>query len=288
MAKADEKIVYCQVDAHLDTNPKIRRGGRDARDVFEFLLRRVAIGRTAGTVPLKYIEPWYLADQLMMSEAEAINGVEKAQAVNLIAIDAGSGVVRVIGWTEEWGRTPKEGSERTKEWRARLESKVPKSREPVTTCDDVSSQPSHVTTRDESDAGEERRGEEKREVESVSGKPDAAVLLASSAVAEINRLASTRYKPASALKLCRALVKAKYTPEQAIQVVRSKRSWLDDAKMRPYFRPATLLALSKFASYLDDLEAGGAVPVSTGRLRAPAPDSDEPRLAHLLCLGAPP
>lgn len=152
----NEKVVYCQIDAHLDTNPKIRRAGRNGRDVFEFILRRVAIGRTPGTVPVKYIEPWYLADQLMMSEDDARDGTSRAVTASLIAIDDAAGVVRVVGWSAEWGRRPKEGAERTAAWRA----KPSKSRERVTLGDDVSSQPSQVTVRDESDAREERRGEE--------------------------------------------------------------------------------------------------------------------------------
>jgi len=125
-----------------------------------------------------------------------------------------------------------------------------------------------------------------KEVDDVSGKPDAAALFASVAVAEINRLASTRYKPETAHKLCRALVKAKHTPEQAVLVVRSKREWLDDPKMRQYFRPATLLALSNFSTYLDDLESGSPAARTNGPIRIAAPDDDEPRLGHLLDLGA--
>jgi len=104
--------------------------------------------------------------------------------------------------------------------------------------------------------GEEGKGED------MSGKPDAVALFASAAVGEINRLASTSYRPETSFKLCRALVKAKHTPEEAVRVVRSKREWLADEKMRQYFRPATLLS-AKFANYLADIEAGA--PVATGK-----------------------
>jgi hypothetical protein len=161
MSKPDEKIVFCQVDAHLDTNPKIRRAGRDGRDIFEFLLRRVAIGRTEGTVPLKYLEPWYLADQLMMSEDEARHGTSRAVTARLIEVDETAGVVRVVGWSTEWGRRPKAGAERTAAWRA----KSSEPHKPVTACDTT---PSHVTDRDESDALEERRREEIRGEESIA------------------------------------------------------------------------------------------------------------------------
>jgi hypothetical protein len=159
----NEKVVYCQIDAHLDTNPKIRRAGRNGRDVFEFILRRVAIGRTPGTVPVKYIEPWYLADQLMMSEDDARDGTSRAVTASLISIDETAGVVRVVGWSAEWGRRPKDGSERTADWRNR-QPKPLKSDKRVTLGNEVSS---HVTVRDESDAGEEKRGEEKRREEEI-------------------------------------------------------------------------------------------------------------------------
>lgn len=155
MARPSEKVVFCQVDAHLDTNPKIRRGGRDARELFLFLLRRVAMLRTNGEVPLKYIEPWYLADQLMCSEDNVRHGTSQAVTVRLIEIDSSQGVVRIVGWSEEWGRRPKSGAERTQKWRAnQLEG------DGAVTGNRHAS--SHVTVGDESDAGEERRGEENR------------------------------------------------------------------------------------------------------------------------------
>jgi uncharacterized phage protein (TIGR02220 family) len=99
-----------------------------------------------------------------------------------------------------------------------------------------------------------------KEEEDLSGKPDPAAELAEVACSEINRLARTRYRPDSdsVRKLCRALIKAHRTPEQIRRVIAAKRAWLDDAKMRPFFRPATLLADRNFATYLDELEAAPA------------------------------
>lgn len=169
--KAPEKIAYCQIDAHLDSNPKIRRAGRDGRDVFEFLLRRVAIGCTAGTVPIQYIEPWYLADVLMMTEDEARHGTSRAVTARLIEIDETAGVVRIVGWSDEWGRRPKSGAERTRKWRDG-QPKSPESGERVTASDACDEQTSHVTVGDESDVGEERRREEKREREDARADYD--------------------------------------------------------------------------------------------------------------------
>ena len=116
----------------------------------------------------------------------------------------------------------------------------------------------------------------------VSGEPDHATLLAQTAVSEINRLAKRQYRPESEAiaKLCRALSKAKRTPEQVIAVIASKRAWIGDPKMGQYFRPQTLLAAENFAAYLDDLEAGPLFAQGTGTLQMAAPDDDEPDLTY--------
>lgn len=154
---ADEKVAYCQIDAHLDSNPKIRRAGRDGRDVFEFILRRVAIARSEGVVPLKYLASWYLADQLMCSEEEASNGVTRAVTAELICIDPHAGVVRVVGWSPEWGRRPKTNAERQSAYRERKQSE---SHAAVTDSNDESRDVTKVT--------DQRRGEEIRERGSLS------------------------------------------------------------------------------------------------------------------------
>jgi uncharacterized phage protein (TIGR02220 family) len=92
----------------------------------------------------------------------------------------------------------------------------------------------------------------------VSGKPDAGLAFAEKAIGLINRHAGTKYRPDSdaVVKLVKALIKNRHTPEQAEQVIASKRAWVGDPKMGQFFRPATLLAAKNFATYLDDLEAG--------------------------------
>ncbi len=116
----------------------------------------------------------------------------------------------------------------------------------------------------------------------VSGEPDHATLLAQTAVSEINRLASRNYKAESEAvsKLCRALARAKRTPEQVIAVIASKRAWIGDPKMGQFFRPQTLLAAENFAAYLDDLEAGPLFTRSQNEMRMPSADDDEPDLTY--------
>ncbi len=110
-------------------------------------------------------------------------------------------------------------------------------------------------------------------------RADPAQHLAEVSVAEINRIAGTKYKPDSAaiVKLCRALTRAKRTADQAIRVIQSKRAWLADDKMRQYFRPATLLAEKNFGNYLDDLEAK---PRALLQLAASSANDDEPDFSY--------
>ncbi len=274
-SRSKEKTTFAQVDANLDLNPKIRKAGRDGREVFEFILRRNAAIDGNGSVAIKYIDPDYLADILMMSPKEAANGTKRAASADLIKLDTDLGVVWIIGWTEEWGRKAKSGAQRTETWREREKERSSHkpseslmgrdvSNEDVTTCDGGDESNDGVTVGDESDALRVEKSREERE----SGKPDnlppaesaesdRVAIFASAAVGEINRIAATRYQPdaAETVKNCTALVKRKFTPAQAVAVIRSKRDWLSDERMLKHFNPSTLLRPSKFASYSDDLEA---------------------------------
>lgn len=106
---------FVKVAADLDSNPKIRRAGRAGREVFLFVLRRTNLQERDGRCSLSNVEPWYLADQLMMPEADAAEGVQRAIAAGLIALDGGQ--VVVCGWDDEWAKRPAEGAERTERWR---------------------------------------------------------------------------------------------------------------------------------------------------------------------------
>jgi hypothetical protein len=152
--KDDESIVFAQVDANLDTHPKIRKAGSFGRQVFEFVLRRNALRGFKGHVPVSYVDPDYLADQLMISPNDAVTGVTKAVTAKLIAIDEAADTVTIVGWHPSWGRRKKEGKERTADWRARNKAKSPDHGD----ARDVHA--SHVTDGDESDAREEKREED--------------------------------------------------------------------------------------------------------------------------------
>lgn len=157
----DEQIIFAQVDADLDSHPKIRKAGAFGRQVFEFILRRNARRGFKGSVPISHVDADYLAEQLMIDAADAVTGVTKAVTAKLIELDERAGLVRIVGWHASWGKRAKEGKERTREWRERNKAKEP---DQVTTGDACDETPSHVTTGDKSDAREEKRREEISEI----------------------------------------------------------------------------------------------------------------------------
>jgi hypothetical protein len=161
-----EEFLFAKIDANLDTNPKIRKAGRDGRDVFEFVLRRIAVLKSAGAISIKNIDISYLAEMLMMSEDEARHGVSRAVTADLLAIDQENGLVIVVGWNDEWGRRPQTTTERKRAERARKKAEIQQSFDVVT-----NSHADVTFDRDESRMsrrrGEERRGDQMREEESV-------------------------------------------------------------------------------------------------------------------------
>lgn len=116
---------WCKVSTDLDMHPKVRRAGRNGREVFLFALRRNAGPGmpVPGLLPASNFEAWYLADLLMMSEADAADGVDRAVKAGLI--ERAGKAFRIVGWDDEWGRIPKSSAERQAEFRARQRGETP-------------------------------------------------------------------------------------------------------------------------------------------------------------------
>lgn len=144
---------WCKVASNLDSHPKIRRAGRNGREVFLFALRRNAEpdNPVPGRLPAAMLEPWYLADQLMMSEAEAVTGVTSAVTAGLLVQDGDSWIIQ--GWEGDWGKKPVEGKERTAKWRD--------SKKTTKSVTDVTSHDVTESHGDESDALDQKRREKK-------------------------------------------------------------------------------------------------------------------------------
>jgi uncharacterized phage protein (TIGR02220 family) len=110
------------------------------------------------------------------------------------------------------------------------------------------------------------REEKRREVNTMSGKPDAPKpngKLHADAVeilGVLNATAGRNYKPVKAnLEMIEARLKEGATPDEIKAVIRKKCSqWGSDEKMAEYLRPATLFNRTKFAQYQGELGFSGS------------------------------
>jgi len=153
---------WCKVSSTLDGHPKIRKAGRNGREVFLFALRRNALpeNECPGSVSAAELDPDYLAYELMMPSNEAVTAVTACVTAGLLVPDGDRFLIG--GWSEEWGRKAKSNAERQAEHRKRTKERQgdPKS---------VTASNAPKVTRNGSNALEERRGEEKRERQAEPG-----------------------------------------------------------------------------------------------------------------------
>lgn len=153
--------IFAKMAGTLDSNRKIRKAGRDGRDVFLWVLRQVALRDSDGSIPTDDLTDFdYLADQLMCSPADAERGYIAACATGLLVTDNGHGVTRIVGWSGDWGRRPRSNAERQADFRARHGSTKAK---PSVDAIDVTDAPLPVTEDVTSNPVEESRVEESRE-----------------------------------------------------------------------------------------------------------------------------
>ena len=153
-------IRFAKMAPGIDSHPKIRRAGRAGREVFLFILRRNADLDRSGRVPLTYVEPWYLADQLMMPEAEAIDGLAKCIAAGLLKRHHDN--LSILGWDDEWAKAPLDEAERKRRQREKDEASAPKSKRQRKRSRNVTNPIVTQSDCPDSHASEESREEEKR------------------------------------------------------------------------------------------------------------------------------
>jgi hypothetical protein len=103
---------WCKVASNLDSHPKIRKAGRLGREVFLFALRRNAEpgNPIPGRLPKDELAPWYVADQLQMSEEEAVIGVTSAISAGLLNEEGHC--YQIVSWKDGWGKGSGTGADR--------------------------------------------------------------------------------------------------------------------------------------------------------------------------------
>lgn len=150
---------WAKMSSNLDSNPKIRRAGRNGREVFLFVLRKNSDLDLGGRVPELYVEGWYLADQLMMPEPEAVSGLSQCVRTGLLKSEEAH--VVIVGWDDEWGKRPLTEAERKRQQRAK--SKTSDGESGHVTEVSGQKQDSPECHGSEEKRGEKKRVEEKRE-----------------------------------------------------------------------------------------------------------------------------
>lgn len=164
---------WAKMAANLDTHPKVVSAGRNGREVFLFVLRRVADLDTQGVVPSSNVEPRYLARILDMPEADAENGICAAIHAGLLERELATGFIRVCGWDANWSKKPSTNAERQAKHRNNVSSN--ETALCVTNSNDGSVTqryaPLLVTPSNGSNASEKSRVEEIRE-EKREGEPE--------------------------------------------------------------------------------------------------------------------
>ena len=169
----------------LDRNRKIRKGGRNAREVFLWVLRKVASGNTSGWVKAEDFDDLeWLADELMTPLTDLTDGVSRCFAVGLLERDGDR--VRVVGWDGQWAiRKPLTGAERQAKSAAKKRSgdsqQLPDPTDELLTellTENVSDRqrPSALTTTDATDVVEESREEKSRGESARGAEPQPHVL----------------------------------------------------------------------------------------------------------------
>lgn len=267
---------WAKMSSNLDSNPKIRRAGRNGREVFLFILRKNAELDTAGGVPVSHVEAWYLADQLMMSEEDAASGLSACVRTGLIAIEDGRAVIK--GWNDEWGKRPMTEAERKRIGRA-----VERARRATTDDRSAHNQASghrpdmsgHIVTGPDCHGSDQIRSEEIRSEEREKndrsaagsapprsrGKPkpsdptpaerDAAIFI----LRKLGERSGVAYSGSGEhVRTIVARLRDGITEGDLRKVIgycAIGLGWQDDPKMAVYLRPKTLFGASKIHDYLD-------------------------------------
>ena len=279
--------LFAKMSVSLDHNRKIRKAGRNGRDVFLWVLRRVGASGTAGFVSADDIDDLeYMADELMCDVTDARDGRDKAIAAGLLKRDGAS--IYVVGWEDSWGRrAPMSEAERQRKRRDRAKSQ---------TCDDVTAERDVTNERDSHEASRsvtderdvtERRGEEKRREETDRGARDARtsgsrkseptvaeLADVTRVLAHLNALTGSKYTVDTHKPRLLARLREGYSADDLEAVARYcaiKLGWKTDAKMSRFLRPATLYGPDKIRDYIDEARQHASRSMHVVRVQAELP-----------------
>lgn len=119
---------FAKIDCNFHSNRKAMKAGRLGREVYIFVLCINAQRGALGEFPAEDLDPWYVSRQLQMEEDEASEGIQRCIQERLIEID--DGLVRIVGWTDDYAKYPLGAAEKQKRYRDRHSKRTVKGSEP--------------------------------------------------------------------------------------------------------------------------------------------------------------
>lgn len=93
---------FAMLASDLYSNRKIRKARALGAQVFVFALLKNAEHGRSGSFPATELEDWYLAEQLMLTEEQAREGLARAIDAGLLEIRGEHAMI--VGWDEGWAR----------------------------------------------------------------------------------------------------------------------------------------------------------------------------------------
>ena len=109
--------LWAKIDAGFHRNPKVRRAGRDGREVYLWLLLTNRAHDFDGSIPAGYSDPKYIARELEMRPGLVSAALSRCVEAGLIVMTAES-VVTLCGWDGDWRTQADDSRERVRRHRA--------------------------------------------------------------------------------------------------------------------------------------------------------------------------
>ena len=258
-------MTWAKVDTGFHSNPKIRRAGRNAADVYFFLILANAKNGGDGELPEHYADPAYLAYEIQCSEEEAEDGLKRCETFHLLHVTGG--VVTICGWDDEWRLT-------TSSDRVRKHRKKKKQESQTVTTDETLRNVSGVSCNGETHREIDREIERKKDISLSSGAstggsqrksrkrsgpaPKLVAETARTVVAAFNGMFERDLGSKGSEDQVRRLLAKGYTEPQMRGVMWwAGCEWGNDDEWRMKVSPTTLLKLTSsagartFPQYLD-------------------------------------
>lgn len=144
--------LWAKIDAGFHRNPKVRKAGRDGRDVYLWLLLANRAHDFNGTIPAHYADPKYIAREIELRPNLVAKAIERCVAAGLVGVSAVGGVV-LLGWDGDWRTKADDSRARVRKHRANHHETIDGCNGAVTGCNAVTPL---EESREEQSRGEER------------------------------------------------------------------------------------------------------------------------------------